>query len=447
MMVLDLDEDGLGMGFTVCSNCGEFILKQQSTCPHCNFEITKKVIESENTDIQPPKANEDSLFICSNCGAFIGLDATHCSACGEKRAPLTAEIDINLEDRDTADKYIETAPELFLCANCGAFMGHTTNSCEICGMNILEDEEDEYIDDFEEEEAAEEIMSDPMETLNKSVILCPKCGSFVRNDSIGCGKCGTAIDAIMDLQRTDDEEMLDADSLLSSTGTIFICKECGAFLGQDAKACTICGSDVAKDSVEEKELEVEEKVPKEKEEDSWANVIIKNMEKELLAPFETSDVKSTKRGRKVPVDKHPKKTKAEVISDCKRLWRKKATALRKLGKYRDALRSLNNVLALDANNRGILLEKADIYYELGSYKQAAKIFTSLLEDEPKSALLWNKLGNSLLRMGNQKESLMFYEKALTLDADNREAIVNKGYVLMKQKKYDEAVKCADMILV
>jgi tetratricopeptide (TPR) repeat protein len=171
------------------------------------------------------------------------------------------------------------------------------------------------------------------------------------------------------------------------------------------------------------------------------------MENELLDTPKTNTVKRTKRGRKIPVDKYPKKTKVEVISDCKRLWRKKALALRKLGRFRDALNNLNKILALDANDKGSLLEKADIYYELGSYKKAAKIFTSLLEDEPKSALLWNKLGNALLRMGNQKESLVFYEKALTLDADNREAIVNKGYVFMKQKKYDKAVKCADMILV
>jgi RNA polymerase subunit RPABC4/transcription elongation factor Spt4 len=446
MMVLDLDEDGIGIGFTVCSNCGEFILKHQNTCPHCNFEITKKVIESENTSVQTPKGNEDSLFICSNCGAFIGLDATHCSACGEKRAPLTAEIDINLEERKTADKYLETAPELFLCANCGAFMGHTTNSCEICGMNILEEEEIEYMEDIEEEEE-EDIISDPLETLNESVILCPKCGGLVKNTSEGCGICGTSIEDIIDMLKTPEEKIEDADSLLFSTGTLFICKECGAFLGQDAKVCTICGSDVEKDQVEENELEVVEEMQKDTEEESWANVTIKNMEKEILVPYETHDVKCIKRGKKIPVDKYPKKTRAEAISDCKRLWRKKALALRKLGKHRDALRTLNKILALDANDRGILLEKADIYYELAQYKKAAKIFTNLLEDEPKSALLWNKLGNALLRMGNQKESLVFYEKALTLDVDNREALVNKGYVLMKQKKYDEAVKCAEMILV
>jgi tetratricopeptide (TPR) repeat protein len=202
-----------------------------------------------------------------------------------------------------------------------------------------------------------------------------------------------------------------------------------------------------KDKIVENEMEAKEEVPKDKEEDSWVNVTIKNMEKVLLAPFETNDTKNTKMGRKIPVDNYPKKTKAEAISDCKRLWRKKALALRKLGKYMEALRTLNKILVLDANDRGVLLEKADIYYELAQYKKAAKIFTNLLEDEPKSALLWNKLGNALLRMGNQKESLIFYEKALALDADNREAIVNKGYVLFIQKKYDEAVKYAEMITV
>jgi tetratricopeptide (TPR) repeat protein len=171
------------------------------------------------------------------------------------------------------------------------------------------------------------------------------------------------------------------------------------------------------------------------------------MEKELLEAPEIKSAKKNKMGRKIPVDKPPRKTRAEAVSDCKRLWRRKALALRKMGKYKDALRTLNKILALDTNDSGILLEKAEIYYELGNYKQAAKIISNLLEEEPKSALLWNKLGNALLRMGNQKESLMFYEKALSIDSDNREAIVNKGYVLFKQKKYDEAVKYADMIIV
>jgi tetratricopeptide (TPR) repeat protein len=93
-----------------------------------------------------------------------------------------------------------------------------------------------------------------------------------------------------------------------------------------------------------------------------------------------------------------------------------------------------------------MLEKADIYYDLRRYKNAAKLYKQLLEFEPGNTSLWNKLGNTLFRMGHSDESILCYEKSLAIDPNNREAIINKGYLLMKQEKYDEAMEYARMIV-
>ncbi len=444
--MLDLENDDIGIGIMICSNCGDFILKNQGKCPNCNFEVARKVIETENKNPKK-KAHDNSLFICSNCGAFIGLDSTHCNACGEKRVPLTAEIDVDMEKKVTADGYLESAPKLFLCANCGAFMGHTTSSCEICGMNILENEEGEYTEGLEGDDEEKVTAYDPMETLNESVILCPKCGGLVKSCSSGCRNCGNSMEDIKSSLNIENRSILDADLLLSSSGMFFICKECGAFLAQDAKACIICGLSTIKETAESEEIKEEQIVDEELKGDSWYNVTIRNLNDIAEPSSDFITAKPGKQSRKIPMNSYLKSTSAEAISDCKRLWMKKAKALRKLGRYKEALKSLNNALGLDGEDRVILLEKANLFYEMGEYRKAAKVYSNLLEMEPKSALLWNKLGNSLLRMGNQKESIIFYEKALTLDANNREAIANKGYILLIQKRYDEAAEYAEKLMI
>lgn len=49
-------------------------------------------------------------------------------------------------------------------------------------------------------------------------------------------------------------------------------------------------------------------------------------------------------------------------------------------------------------------------------------------------------------MGNNTKAISFYDKILTLDANNVDAYFNKGLVLASQKNYNECVKCLEKVI-
>jgi ribosomal protein L40E len=424
-MVFDLEDSGINIGITICSNCGDFILKHFKVCPTCNAEVGSPVIKNEipspeNTSMDP------SMFVCLNCGAFIGVDATHCKACGAKRAPLTAEIDISKGKARNSDAFLETTSEISFCPGCGALLSSSAERCSECGEDVLEKAADKHQSKFK-------AVRDLLETKKDEICICTNCGAFTSPGSTKCGICGESTNNVKKPFSTQGTPPKSSDKKLSSSGVIFLCEECGAFLGNNARECRICGTQV-KGSV--KPLAESELINESHFDKASEKVIPEVPEKNVK--------ESNQAGRKI-AHMEPKRTKAEVIKNLKRLWYKKAIALKKLGKYKEALSSLNKALSQDHDDKDLILAKADIYYELQRYKQAARLYKRLIESEPKSVVLWNRLGNTLLRMGNPEESLMFYEKALSIESNNVEAMVNKGYILMKQKKFDEALKCAEKI--
>ncbi len=87
----------------------------------------------------------------------------------------------------------------------------------------------------------------------------------------------------------------------------------------------------------------------------------------------------------------------------------------------------------------LLTEKAHLYYIINRYEEAADLYKKILEIQPGNISLWNKLGNALFRLNHTKESQICYEKALSLDSNHSETIINQGYLFLKQRKYDEAM--------
>jgi tetratricopeptide (TPR) repeat protein len=129
----------------------------------------------------------------------------------------------------------------------------------------------------------------------------------------------------------------------------------------------------------------------------------------------------------------------EKIRIVKKWLTKKARALIKLGRYSEAIDSLNHALESDPDDVEILTEKAHIFYFINRYEEAAELYKKILEVQPRNISLWNKLGNALFRLNHTKESQICYEKALSLDSNNSETIINQGYLFLKQRKYDEAM--------
>ena len=49
-------------------------------------------------------------------------------------------------------------------------------------------------------------------------------------------------------------------------------------------------------------------------------------------------------------------------------------------------------------------------------------------------------------MGNNAKAINFYDKLVTIDANNTDAYFNKGLVLANQKNYDESIKCFEKVI-
>ena len=466
-MVFALEDDNQHRGLIPCPKCGDFVEMDSDMCPSCKTSLKEKgkKIKTQTSKASP---SESSFFVCSKCGAFIGSDSTSCKACGTKRGSIDAKMDALQKNKELHQKgsidgtVLESSSDIYICDNCGALLGPNSERCASCGVEIEqfddvgEDEEIEVVGETEGT-VVEELLSSRGE-----LFLCTKCGAFVSPNSVECAICGIAVKDMKAPSEDRHIEPVSAESRLSSPGMLFICDKCGAFMRQDSKECTICGTSTLKElrygDEEEKIAEVNlDQVSQEKIFEETEIVVteekILEKPKEIVTPKKASKKSEVtgedllKEAEKIESKLKLRSTKRDILEDCVKLWFKKAAALRKLGKQREALKSLNNALNVNQNDEALILEKADIYYEIGRYKQAVKLYLHLLESDPESISLLNRVGNALFRMGSQNESLRCFERALSLDANHRESLVNKGYLLMKQERYDEAMECADKIMV
>ena len=118
-------------------------------------------------------------------------------------------------------------PALYLCPECGSFVGKGAGTCPFCGVV------------FDEGEAVSE---SPVEELlrarNGEAKICTKCGAFLEPGATVCGMCGSeyVAERLGELPAVDTTPIPEAD--------LFLCPHCGAFLSHGDAACAICGTPV-----------------------------------------------------------------------------------------------------------------------------------------------------------------------------------------------------------
>jgi ribosomal protein L40E/thioredoxin-like negative regulator of GroEL len=416
----------------LCPKCGEFIDENIETCQKCDAVLIKKANADENisSDVLETK---DSIFLCSGCGAFIGEEHTHCLACGIERPPIPAEFGAtgytSFSDetlRGYADSLLETTPSLFICNKCGAFLSPNASKCGICGTDASENMRNESTQNpgmigTKNQEFFSDVLSSEGE-----ISICGSCGAFMSPDSDSCSMCGVEKTVMLVCEEIEVEVITEEDENPSSS-SLLMCDECGAFVSSHADFCTSCGIEMSIDEPYEEEPVTEANVESVLE--SLDNVVV--LEKMNTKALEQSNV--------ITSVKSSVESEEEKIRIVKKWLTKKARALIKLGRYSEAIDSLNHALESDPDDVEILTEKAHIFYFINRYEEAAELYKKILEVQPRNISLWNKLGNALFRLNHTKESQICYEKALSLDSNNSETIINQGYLFLKQRKYDEAM--------
>ncbi len=93
-----------------------------------------------------------------------------------------------------------------------------------------------------------------------------------------------------------------------------------------------------------------------------------------------------------------------------------------------------------------LIKKGDEAYKQQKYEDAIDFYTKAVVFKPEDKVTMLKIANTYKLLGNNAKAISFYDKLLTIDANNTDALFNKGLVLANQKNYDEAINCFNSVI-
>src|SRR6266571_3805249 len=124
----------------------------------------------------PSRDATEHLFLCPECGSFVGTDTTACPFCGVQfegatGAGLEAELD---------DFLWEDVPTR-ICQTCGATMDKDATACTVCGRP------------YSPAELA--LLPTLAPILDESAPFCSRCGAYLFSDETDCAICGTSVTA------------------------------------------------------------------------------------------------------------------------------------------------------------------------------------------------------------------------------------------------------------
>ena len=96
-----------------------------------------------------------------------------------------------------------------------------------------------------------------------------------------------------------------------------------------------------------------------------------------------------------------------------------------------------NELASSLINDGILLGRKK------RYEEAIKLFDKAIKLNPNNSFAYSCKANSLSNLENYKKAIKYYEKSLALNSSDTYALNNKAICLVKLNKYQDALSCYD----
>ena len=127
-------------------------------------------------------------------------------------------------------------------------------------------------------------------------------------------------------------------------------------------------------------------------------------------------------------------------------WSGRGAALAAIGRFEDAIASLDAALAVNPNDEVAWLNRGNALTGLGRLADALQSYNAAIRANPRYEVAWNNKGNTLARLGQFEEALACYNRALTIDAGYTAAWVNKGLALTRLGRFEEAAQCAERAL-
>ena len=108
------------------------------------------------------------------------------------------------------------------------------------------------------------------------------------------------------------------------------------------------------------------------------------------------------------------------------------------GNIKQSINLYENILKKQPDKEVVLNNLAYAYFLIDDYKKSEKFILKSIEKNSSNPYLYYNLGNLYKRTNNLDKALSNYNKAISIDPKNYDFLYNKGYILLKQKKYNIA---------
>src|SRR2546429_2908977 len=124
----------------------------------------------------PNRDATEHLFLCPECGSFVGTGTTACPFCGVQFEGSTGTgLEAELDD------FLREDVPTRICQACGATMDKDASACTVCGRP------------YSPAEFALLPTLGPI--LDESGPFCSRCGAYLFSDDPECAICGTSVTA------------------------------------------------------------------------------------------------------------------------------------------------------------------------------------------------------------------------------------------------------------
>jgi len=464
-------------GLFLCPKCGGFMAGDSDICSNCGADMNQLDDEDVPESEEQPDGggywykDGGSLFLCPHCGAFTSEEAETCPICGADlfgEGPEDSQEEAfegafkqaaGLPEPDGADGfwYKDDKPSIYLCPECGAFIGADSTSCGVCGAEFGE----------EEEQVEEEPYAEP----GAPTVAPGAADGFWYKEGEGEEELKHALGVWEDISGPATRE--------DEAGVIFLCPECGALTSATATTCPICSADLSEEAEEEAgESDLLDLAR------SLLDKPLEALEPELpaMAPEKPEPVPRVEErpepiiaeevGRpplKIP---RPKRAPEEppsrrVTKDFLKRWEGLETAPSTIEEaperprerdVEEMLRHYDRLLAADPNLAKAWETKGELLAELGRWEEALECYDNAARVRPEKEDEYKAKVLDILQRSQAparavpvapvvpetlESSLEQYEYLLAKQPDNGRLWHEKGELLEKLGRLEEAIRCYD----
>ena len=105
-----------------------------------------------------------------------------------------------------------------------------------------------------------------------------------------------------------------------------------------------------------------------------------------------------------------------------------------------AIECYKKILFIKKNNETVLNNLSYAYFIIGDYINSEKLILKTIDVNKNNPNFYYNLGNLYKRISRLDDAIINYDMAISLEPNNYDYNYNKGYVLLKQKKYHLAWK-------